>query len=106
MTKKSLKEALKKQIQQSNNNDVIFGLKPVDFTIVPPISRSPPPPPPKPGFQKYLFPFTIALSAGVTIYFYLNNENDSKEYWEAMQTGGVLPGTYDDDDDDDDDEEE
>eukprot|EP00557_Chaetoceros_sp_GSL56_P007405 CAMPEP_0176493828 /NCGR_PEP_ID=MMETSP0200_2-20121128/9752_1 /TAXON_ID=947934 /ORGANISM="Chaetoceros sp., Strain GSL56" /LENGTH=148 /DNA_ID=CAMNT_0017891507 /DNA_START=17 /DNA_END=463 /DNA_ORIENTATION=- len=98
--KKSLSEALKKQNQQTN--EAIFGLRPVDFTIIPPLYKSPPPPPPKPGLQKYLFPFTVALSAGIAIYFYLNNSNDSKEYWEAMQTGGVLPGTYDDDDDDDD----
>lgn len=42
------------------------------------------------------------FTLGITAYFYFNNDNDSKDYWEAMQTGGVLPGTFDDDDDDDD----
>ena len=97
---KSLNKALKQQTQESNQ--AIFGLKPVDYTILPPIYGSPPPPPPKPGFQKYLFPASIVFTLGITAYFYFNNDNDSKDYWEAMQTGGVLPGTFDDDDDDDD----
>jgi len=97
--KKGISEAL--QNQSKNSNDAIFGLKPVDFTILPPIRRGPPPPPPKPGFQKFIFPLTLLLTGGITAYFFFNNENDSKDYWEAMQTGGVLPGTYDDDDDDD-----
>lgn len=78
----------------------IFGLKPVDYTIVPPLRMAPPPPPPKPGIQKYLFPTTVATSLGIFGYFYFNNKNDAYDYWEAMQTGGSLPGTYDDDDDD------
>lgn len=99
-SKKNLSNALKKQAPESN--EVVFGLKPVDFTIVPPIRFSPPAPPPKPGLQKYLFPASILVTLGITAYFYFNNENDSKDYWETMQTGGALPGTYDDDDDDDD----
>ena len=100
--KQSLGLSLRNQNQQSN--ELLFGLKPVDFNVVPRIYRGAPPPPPKPGLQKYLFPFTIAVTLGLTAYFYFNNENDSKDYWMAMQTGGVLPGTYDDDDDDDDDD--
>ncbi len=103
ISKKDLNQALQKR-QSQNSMEEIFGLKPVDFTIVPPVYGSPPPPPPKPGFQKYLFPLSVFVTLGITAYFYFNNENDSKEYWEAMQTGGVLPGTYDDDDDDDDDD--
>jgi hypothetical protein len=106
--KKGLNAALRNQNQASNEH--LYGMKPVDFTVVPSVSRSPPPPPPKPGFQKYFFPLTLLITGGITAYFYFNNENDSKDYWVAMQTGGVLPGTYDvdddDDDDDDDDEEE
>ncbi len=29
-----------------------------------------------------------------------NNQNDSYEYWETMQTSGILPGVDDDDDED------
>lgn len=87
--------------QKVESNEAIFGLRPVDYTVVvPKIFHSPPPPPPKPGFQKYLFPTSILATLGITAYFYFNNENDSKDYWETMQTGGALPGTYDDDDDD------
>ncbi|GFH53692.1 hypothetical protein CTEN210_10168 [Chaetoceros tenuissimus] len=99
ISKKGLNETLQKQNQQSN--EALFGLKPVDFTVVPPIRYGAPPPPPKPGMQKYIFPITLIFAGGLVAYFYFNNENDSKEYWEAMQTGGVLPGTYDDEDDDD-----
>ena len=89
--------------RRANETEFLYGLKPVDFTVVPPIYRSPPPPPPRAGMQKYLFPISTVAFAGITAYFYFNNKNDSFTYWEAMQTGGVLPGTYDDDDDDDDD---
>jgi len=87
-----------------SSSEYIFGLRPVDFTKVPPLYRPPPPPPPKPGFQRYIFPFSVITLFGVSGFFYLNNKNDAYEYWEAMQTGGVIPGTYDDDDDDDDDD--
>eukprot|EP01083_Nonionella_stella_P076156 207374_1 len=99
--KKSISQALKQS--QSNTPVLPFGLKPVDYTqVVPRIYASPPPPPPKPGIQKYFFPFTLVLTGGIIGYFYFNNQNDAYNYWEAMQTGGVLPGTLDDDDDDDD----
>jgi hypothetical protein len=87
--------------RRSKETEHLYGMKPVDFTTVPPIYRSPPPPPPRPGVQKYLFPITTITFAAVTAYFYFNNKNDSYTYWEAMQTGGVLAGTDDDDDDDD-----
>jgi len=102
--KKGLNDVLRNQNQASNEH--LYGLKPVDFSVVPSICRSPAPPPPKPGMQKYFFPLTLLITGGITAYFYFNNENDSKDYWVAMQTGGVLPGTYDDDDDDDDDDDE
>ena len=79
--------------------EYLYGLKPVDFSIAPPIYRSPPPPPPRPGLQKYIFPISTLSTLAITAYFYFNNKNDSYVYWETMQTGGVLPGTDDDDED-------
>ena len=78
----------------------LFGMKPVDFSITPPIYKSPPPPPPRPGMQKYIFPISTLTTAAITAYFYFNNKNDSYVYWETMQTGGVLPGTEEEDDED------
>lgn len=106
---RTLKAQNEKMSQHYNNptvssNGHIFGLKPVDVTILPPLHRPPPPPPPKSGFQRLVFPFTIVASIGIVAYFYFNNQNDAHEYWDAMQTGGVIPGTYDDDDYDDDDD--
>ncbi len=107
---RTLKAQNEKIHQQNNNNatasskEYIFGLKPVDVTILPPLYRPPPPPPPKSGLQRLVLPFTIVTFVGTAAYFYFNNQNDAHGYWEAMQTGGVIPGTYDDDDDDDDDD--
>ena len=94
-------------IQQEKRGGFLYGLKPVNYSssVPPPIFRSPPPPPPKPS-SKYFFPFTLVVSLGLTSYFYFFNKNDSHEYWEAMQTGGVLPGVYNEDDDDEDDDED
>lgn len=89
--------------------DAIFGLRPIDYSIRPPIQYSPPPPPAKPGFQKYLFPLTLIFTAGTVTYFYINNNNDNYEYWKAMQSGEALQmddGEEDDDDDYEDDEDE
>ena len=97
---KSIQSLKNKSASAGSPNQALFGLRPVDFTIVPPLYRQPPPPPPKTS-QRLIFPLTVVMFAGITGYFYFNNKNDSYEYWEAMQTGGVLPGTYDDDDDDD-----
>ena len=78
--------------------DAIFGLRPIDYSIRPPIQYSPPPPPAKPGFQKYLFPLTLLFTAGTVTYFYINNNNDNYEYWKAMQSGEALQ--MDDEEDD------
>jgi len=88
--------------------DAIFGLRPIDYSIRPPIQYSPPPPPAKPGFQKYLFPLTLLFTAGTVTYFYINNNNDNYEYWKAMQSGEALQMDDDEEDEDDyeDDEEE
>jgi len=85
-----------------------FGLRPADHTVLPPICVTPPPPPPKPGMRRLAAPLTALTVIGVTAYFYVYNQNDAYEYWEAVQRGGMLPGIGDDDDDDDDfdDEEE
>ena len=103
---RSISRTLERQKEKaaSNQQEHLFGLRPVDFSILPPLYAPPPPPPPRPGFQRLVFPLTILTVLGTVGYFYFNNQNDSYEYWEAMQTGGVLPGTYDDDDDDDDDD--
>ena len=101
---RSLKKA--QQNQPSSNGGHLFGLRPVDVSILPPLHRPPPPPPPKPGAQRLVFPLSLLTLIGTTAYFYFNNKNDSYDYWEAMQTGGVLPGTYDEDDDDEDDDDE
>ena len=105
-SRRSISRTLKKQKDKaaSNKEEHLFGLRPVDFSILPPLYAPPPPPPPRPGFQRLVFPLTILTVLGTVGYFYFNNQNDSYDYWEAMQTGGVLPGTYDDDDDDDDDD--
>ena len=89
----------------------MFGLRPVNYKTAPApeICISPPPPPPKPGLAKYTFPISAFLTVAITAYFYVNNQNDSFAYWEAMQTGGVMPDDEDDDEDEDgdfDDEEE
>ena len=59
----------------------VFGLRPPDYSVIPPIRPSPPPPPPKPGLQKYLWAMTVAFSAVTVGYFYMNNNNDNYEYW-------------------------
>lgn len=103
-TSSSSKSAISKTLKAQKieqKEDFLFGLKPVDISILPPIYRPPPPPPPKEGSKKVIS-LTILTTIGFVAYFYFNNKNDSYEYWKAMQTGGVLPGTYDDDEDDDD----
>lgn len=90
--------------QQQQQVEGIFGLRPIDYSIVPPIPHSPPPPPAKPGLQKYLFPFTLAFTAATVGYFCMNNKNDNYEYWRAMQSGEALQ--IDDDEEDDYEEEE
>jgi len=85
----------------------VFGLRPVNYRTAPApeICMPPPPPPPKAGLAKYTFPVSAFLTVAITAYFYVNNKNDSFAYWEAMQTGGLMPDDDDDDDDDFDDEE-
>jgi hypothetical protein len=59
----------------------VFGLRPPDYLVIPPIRASPPPPPAKPGLQKYLWAITVTFSAVTVGYFYVNNNNDNYEYW-------------------------
>jgi hypothetical protein len=59
----------------------VFGLRPPDYSVIPPIRASPPPPPAKPGLQKYLWAITATFSAVIVGYFYMNNNNDNYEYW-------------------------
>ena len=75
------KSSLGSEQKQQQQVEGIFGLRPIDYSIEPPIPHSPPPPPAKPGLQKYLFPFTLAFTATTVGYFYMNNKNDNYEYW-------------------------
>jgi len=86
--------------------DNIFGMRPIDYSIVPPIRASPPPPPSKPGLQKYIAPASMVIMFATVGYFYVNNKNDNFEYWAAMQTGAALQMDDEDDDEDYEDEEE
>eukprot|EP00986_Skeletonema_menzelii_P017452 scaffold19482_cov153-Skeletonema_menzelii.AAC.16 len=86
--------------------DNIFGMRPIDYSIVPPIRASPPPPPSKPGLQKYIAPASMIIMFATVGYFYVNNKNDNFEYWAAMQSGEALQMGDDDDDYEDEEEEE
>ena len=116
---KDKKAAISRAINQKSSSDAssipeeamiegIYGLRPVDYSILPPIRRTPPPPPLKPGFQKYLWPLTLVIGAATFGYFYVNNKNDNYEYWRAMQTGEAVQfgddDEYEDDDEDDEDD--
>jgi hypothetical protein len=81
--------------------DNIFGMRPIDYTILPPIHASPPPPPPRPGLGKYIFPISVVIFAGIVGYFYVNNKNDNLEFWSAMEKGEAIDVDVDDDDEDD-----
>jgi hypothetical protein len=76
-----------------------FGLNPVDYSKPPPITPSPPPPPPKRGLSRYAFPASLLVTLGLTVYIYINNKNDSYEYWRTMQSGGAILDEDDDDED-------
>eukprot|EP00578_Thalassiosira_sp_NH16_P011639 CAMPEP_0181123612 /NCGR_PEP_ID=MMETSP1071-20121207/26003_1 /TAXON_ID=35127 /ORGANISM="Thalassiosira sp., Strain NH16" /LENGTH=166 /DNA_ID=CAMNT_0023208787 /DNA_START=90 /DNA_END=590 /DNA_ORIENTATION=+ len=84
----------------------IFGMRPVDYSVAPPLRCTPPPPPPKPGVQKYLWIVTLIFGTATFGYFYVNNKNDNFEYWRAMQSGEALQMDDGDEDDYDDDEDE
>lgn len=76
-------------------------MRPIDYTILPPIHASPPPPPPRPGLGKYIFPISVVIFAGIVGYFYVNNKNDNLEFWSAMEKGEAIDVDVDDDDEDD-----
>jgi hypothetical protein len=94
--------------QQQQVVDNIFGMRPIDYTILPPINHSPPPPPAKPGARKYIFPLSMVMTAFTVGYFWVNNNNDNLEFWSAMQSGEAvsLGGNDGEEEDDDDDDEE
>jgi len=77
-----------------------------DYSKPPPIVGIPPPPPPRPGLRKYAYPILLFTAAGTVGYFWLNNNNDNYEFWDAMQTGKELPESAfvlaEDDEDEDD----
>ena len=78
-----------------------YGLKRLNYaTLEPPIWTVPPHPPTKSIAEKVLFPATIAFTASIVVWAYMNpEEEDMKEYWKRVETGQIL---LDDDDDDDD----
>jgi hypothetical protein len=86
--------------------DNIFGMRPIDYSIRPPIRATPPPPPPKPGLQKYIAPASMLIMFATVAYFYVNNKNDNFEYWAAMQSGAALRMDEEEEDEDDEDEED
>lgn len=107
--KKAISRAIEKNKQTPEPElevpaDNIFGMRPIDYTILPPICHSPPPPPPRPGMRKYIFPLSLVVFAGIFGYFYVNNKNDNLEFWMAMQNGEAIDVGNDEDDDDDEDE--
>lgn len=68
--------------------------------------RTPPPPPPSQSAGRLLYPALLASTVGMVGYFYVNRDEETYEYWEAMQTGQGMPFGDDDEEDDDDDDEE
>ena len=99
-TKRSLNQTIQPQAS-TQQQEGIFGLTPVIYSVETPprMYRSPPPPPlNKPGGRKYFFPLSVIFTFGLTVYFYYNNKNDAFEYWETMQTGGELTDDEDYDD--------
>jgi hypothetical protein len=78
-----------------------FGLKRLNYaTMEPPVWNLPPHPPTKSVTEKILFPVTVAMTAAVVAWAYMNpEEDDMREYWKRVETGQILV-------DDDDDEEE
>mmetsp|Transcript_2459 Transcript_2459/g.2845 ORF Transcript_2459/g.2845 Transcript_2459/m.2845 type:complete len:148 (-) Transcript_2459:169-612(-) len=78
----------------------------VDYSKPPPIIPSPPPPPPREGVRRWVFPATLVTTAVLTLYVYYNNQNDSYEYWNAMQSGEIANFDFDDDDDFEDEDED
>ncbi len=86
--------------------DNIFGMRPINYSILPPIRASPPPPPSKPGLQKYIAPASMIIMFATVGYFYVNNKNDNFEYWAAMQSGEAISMEEDEDDYEDEEEDE
>ena len=68
---KRRRRALSKGIRSADKLE-IFGMRPIDYSVLPPIRYTPPPPPMKKQTQ-ILFPATVLLAAGMVGYFYINN---------------------------------
>lgn len=107
----SITKEARQAISNNNNNsstapEAIFGMRPINYSIVPPIRASPPPPPSKPGLQKYIAPASMVVMFATVGYFYVNNKNDNFEYWAAMQSGEAIQMEDDEDDYEDEEEEE
>lgn len=85
-----------------------YGLKRLNYaTLEPPIWTVPPHPPTKSIAEKVLFPATIAFTASIVVWAYMNpEEEDMKEYWKRVESGQILVDDDDDDEYDWEDEEE
>ena len=68
---KRRRRAISKGIRSGDRLE-IFGMRPIDYSVLPPIRHTPPPPPMKKQTQ-ILFPATVLLAAGIVGYFYMNN---------------------------------
>lgn len=89
--------AMKKQ------NDAMFGIKPVDYSISPPIIPSPLAPPPRKGtkaaFLRMVWPLTLIMTASLGFYIYMNEEDDNYDFWKTIESGGAIVAEDDDNDD-------
>jgi hypothetical protein len=85
-----------------------FGLKRLNYAAMePPVWNLPPHPPTKSVLEKVLFPLTVAMTAAVVFWAYMNpEEDDMQEYWKRVETGQILMEADDDEDDLNDDDEE
>jgi len=80
-------------------------MKEVDYSRPPPRSPTLLPPPAKRGVATFVIPTTILLSIGLLVYIYYTADDETYEFYRALEAG-EIPGDNDDDDEDDDDDDE
>jgi hypothetical protein len=107
-TRRFLATTVKRRRKQppQPKQDANFGIKPVDYSITPPIIPTPLAPPPRQGtkaaFVRMVWPLTLIMTMSLGFYIYMNEEEDNYDFWKSIETGGAI--VADDDDDDDEDE--
>lgn len=79
---KRRRRAISKGIRSGDKME-IFGMRPIDYSVLPPIRYTPPPPPMRKQTQ-VLFPATVLLTAGIVGYFYMNNVSFSSVQIDVM----------------------